>query len=153
MPLLEEEKEKAEEREYDLYESVQCNSDTYVHTGDQLSVDMEESVIFTEQEYETIGKYSNNQALKSSDQSRPVKDTCDLYAKVRRLSFVSKGTNANQDFVTKFELSRVDSNITEDQGTSVHKSSNNQCLYERKHQCGDEVENEDFNVLANTNIL
>ena len=127
----------AEELEYDPYESVQCNSDTYVHMGDQQPVDMEERVIFTEQVYETIGKYSNNQLLKSSDQSRPVKDTCDLYAKVRKLSSVSKCTNANLDFVSKFDISRVDSNITEeDQGTSVG-------LFERKEQCGDVVKNED----------
>ena len=90
-------------------------------------MDMEESVIFTEQVYETIGKYSNNQELEASEHSRPVKDTCDLYAKVRKLSYVSKGTNANLDFVSKYELSRVDLNITEDQGTSVNKSENKLC--------------------------
>ena len=96
--------------------------------------------------YETIGKYSNNQVLEANEHSRPVKDTCDLYAKVRKFSSVSKGTNANLDFVSKYELSRVDSNITEDMGTSVNKSSNKPCLYEIKQQYGDQVENEDFNV-------
>ena len=87
--------------------------------------------------------------MKSSDQSKPIKDTCDLYAKVRKLSSVSKGTNANLDIVSKYELSRVNSNITEDQGTSVNKSTNKPCEYERKQQCGEVVENEDFNVTEN----
>ena len=76
-----------EDLEYDPYESVQCNSDTYEHGYEVMEEDGVESLEFSEQIYQSVWKYSNEESSLSGKkiiESGEAKfNPHALYAKVR----------------------------------------------------------------------
>ena len=70
----------------------------------------------------------------AKSESKPV--PCDLYAKVKKISSVSDGPNLNQDFVSIYELTKVDSNanLTEDFEPDLTVSSRDKVQIKRKSE-------------------
>ena len=114
----------------DPYESVKSKSNTVTEGPVGKS---SEDVQSKEEIYELLGKFAD---IKSSPretssksekiverertESKPV-ENCDLYAKVKKISSVSNGPNPNlnSDFVSIYELTKVDSNSKEKSKTDL----------------------------------
>ena len=153
-----------EELDYDPYESVNCKSEKVIKGSEVKHHVKCESNESKEEIYESLGKLTDIRSSSSetsstseenvknaSTESTPEKNSCDLYAKVKKISSVSN--DPNSDFVSiypqtkdefnskeesKIEVAVFDKNKREEKSASQFPSKNylNESSSEQKSKDG-----------------
>ena len=105
-----------EELEYDPYESINCKSEVQEEEQSENEIRSEviiESEICDSSSSQTQSEEDIREAfvpLKSEPRANSILDISDLYSKVKKISSVSDDLNLNSNFVSIYELTKVDSN-------------------------------------------